>query len=558
MAYPSDIRGSLQHWRDTLNTGNASTTQYPDSEYGLLQNIRDLLNTGSASTAQYPKDMNGLITNIRDLLNSGSSSVAKYTANKLGLWQAIQDLSSVTSDSPPSIYGITTALGRASNTPAPPFDSNWYQSYNIGGTNPSFVLDFLNGRYYDGSSSQAAMASMVSGGTRDANGLLLNSASINAIGAALTAMKLATVLICAEVGGGTAAANAGIVSFDTTQSPIFQVSTNKARSYRSTATPTGLDTTNTATWTGVNRIASQIATGGRSITLNNVNRVSDTNVPATPTSVFLGSFNGGSLFGGYLRCLYAIPLGVTINGGLSGALPPAYVGSSGLYFPANGFVDLGNVLQYERTQAWSFGCGIVGLNSLGATANVLATNVTTSTAFPGIDFMFIGGSNNSPAGSAGRIFVRLINDITSKWIGVYGSTRVDDGKMHYLWTTYDGSGTAAGVKLYVDGVLETMTVESDTLGANSIVAAGQDLYIGNQKNHLDFPANCVLGGLRISNIVRSASYVAQYSTSASIAPVDASTVLAMNFAEGTGTTTADSSASGFTGTITSAPWCRAN
>ncbi|MDQ6860347.1 MAG: putative Ig domain-containing protein [Verrucomicrobiota bacterium] len=51
---------------------------------------------------------------------------------------------------------------------------------------------------------------------------------------------------------------------------------------------------------------------------------------------------------------------------------------------------------------------------------------------------------------------------------VYGSTKVNDGQWHHVSATYDGSGTAAGVKIYVDGVIETMSVISDNLGTNSI------------------------------------------------------------------------------------------
>jgi hypothetical protein len=116
LAYPSDIRGLLQQWRDTLNTGNASMAAYPDTILGLLQSIRDLLNTGNASTAQYTRDVNGVLTNIRDLLNTGSASVAKYTQNQLGLWAAISDFSGLTLAS--DIYGIVNTIRSGGGSPA--------------------------------------------------------------------------------------------------------------------------------------------------------------------------------------------------------------------------------------------------------------------------------------------------------------------------------------------------------------------------------------------------------------------------------------------------------
>ena len=427
-----------------------------------------------------------------------------------------------------------------------PYDPSWYKSYQIGGVNPSFVMDFAGGRYFDGTNANADPATMVSSpasvsGSTWLNGYILNNLLDTATGNVLAALQAKPALICVEVSGGTAAVNAGIVSFGL-DSPIFQVSTNKARTYKSTGSPTGLDTTNVATWTGINRVASAVVSTGRNIALNAVTRVSDANIYAVPSAVQLGSYNGGSLFGGSLRALYVISSGVTIAGSNSCSSPPAWAGTNALNFTSTNFVDFGNVLQYEYTQPWSFGAAILGLSTLGATANVIATNVTTSTAFPGIDFAFIDPS--------GHLHVRLINNIvTPHYIGVSGSTVLNDNKPHYLFATYDGSGTAAGVKLYVDGVAEILTIESDTLAGLSIVAVGQDLYVGNQKNHTDFPANCVVDSIRMSNIVRSAAYIASHSTPATVAPVDSNTVLALDFEEGTGITTADSSASGFTGTI---------
>lgn len=437
----------------------------------------------------------------------------------------------------------------AGSAAAPPFDPNWYKSYQIGGNNPSVVLDFVGQRYWDGTNNQASVSSMVSGGTIDSNGLLCNSLTITAIGALLTALQAKPALICVEISGGTAATNAGIVSFSL-DSPVFQASTNKARSYKQSGTPTGLDTTNVLNFTLVNWIASAITSAGRSIAANGTSRVSDTNVYSSPSAVQLGSYNGGSLFGGHLRSISVIPAALTLAQQSNAAGPPAYVGSNAINATGTNSVVFGNVLQYEYTQAWSFGAAILGFKTLPATASVIATNVTTSTAFPGIDFMWID--------AAGKLHVRLINNIvTPHYIGVSGSTVLNDGKPHYLFATYDGSGTAAGVKLYVDGAPETLTIESDTLAGLSTVSAGQNLCITNQVNHTDFVANCVVDSIRMSNIVRSAAYIAAHSTPATVAAVDASTVLALDFEEGTGLTTADSSASGFTGTLSASTiWAR--
>jgi hypothetical protein len=50
---------------------------------------------------------------------------------------------------------------------------------------------------------------------------------------------------------------------------------------------------------------------------------------------------------------------------------------------------------------------------------------------------------------------------------VYGTTNVNDGQWHHVAATYDGSSIAAGVKLYVDGAIQTNLVIADNLGINS-------------------------------------------------------------------------------------------
>ena len=69
--------------------------------------------------------------------------------------------------------------------------ADWTQDFNLpDGTRPSVVLDFANGRYFDGTSNSAALSSLVSGSpTIDANGMLCNSIDFGGIGALLAAFR---------------------------------------------------------------------------------------------------------------------------------------------------------------------------------------------------------------------------------------------------------------------------------------------------------------------------------------------------------------------------------
>jgi hypothetical protein len=73
-------------------------------------------------------------------------------------------------------------------------------------------------------------------------------------------------------------------------------------------------------------------------------------------------------------------------------------------------------------------------------------------------------------------------------IVVYGSTDIADGQWHYVKVTYDGSNTAEGIQIYVDGQPETMhtRVFGDNKGSwdrvEGSILNDLPLTIGNQWN----------------------------------------------------------------------------
>jgi hypothetical protein len=136
------------------------------------------------------------------------------------------------------------------------------------------------------------------------------------------------------------------------------------------------------------------------------------------------------------------------------------------------------------------------------------------------------------------------------YIDVEGSTNICDGTARVVGATYSGSGLASGIKIYVSGAPETLTILKDTLDGNSIIGNNpQQFVLSNQYNHTDYYLPGILGDFSLSNVVRSQSYMTEYATSSP--PVDGNTVLSYQFAEGTGTTTADGSGNGYAGTLTS-------
>ena len=123
---------------------------------------------------------------------------------------------------------------------------------------------------------------------------------------------------------------------------------------------------------------------------------------------------------------------------------------------------------YERTDSFSLGAWI---------------KRTTSS-----DWTFFLSKAENAGNSAGYIFgvnpttshIFFQEGFSSNYFAVEGSTNVMDGTWHQVVATTDGTG-AAGVKLYIDGNLETASITNDNLGTNSIKNSA-NVTIGSRGN----------------------------------------------------------------------------
>jgi len=98
-------------------------------------------------------------------------------------------------------------------------------------------------------------------------------------------------------------------------------------------------------------------------------------------------------------------------------------------------------------------------------------------------------------------------------------SKLNDGSWHHVAVTYDGSSTAAGVKLYVDGLLQTNDVLSDVRGNHSLSGTIKDttpFLIGNRgENDLLFQGT--IDDVRVYNRVLSTSEVQTLATGSAYA-----------------------------------------
>lgn len=146
------------------------------------------------------------------------------------------------------------------------------------------------------------------------------------------------------------------------------------------------------------------------------------------------------------------------TGTLSGTTLPTWVSGKlgkGLSFDGStAYVNVGNVsaLGFERTNAFSVSEWIKGACS----ACSLTGKMNNASPFTGWDLEISG---NAPAG---RLSFYLINEWNTNAIQVLTTRTVNDNQWHHIVATYDGSSSASGVKLYVDGLLQSMTTGNDS------------------------------------------------------------------------------------------------
>lgn len=101
---------------------------------------------------------------------------------------------------------------------------------------------------------------------------------------------------------------------------------------------------------------------------------------------------------------------------------------------------------------------------------------------------------------------RLINTVSSNWIRKRGNTDLTIGQWFHVVCTYDGSGSNAGAKIYIDGTEETYGFATGTLSATIL-----------NSNPLEFNRSTTYSFLTRSNI--NLMEVSQYTSELSASDV---------------------------------------
>ena len=113
------------------------------------------------------------------------------------------------------------------------------------------------------------------------------------------------------------------------------------------------------------------------------------------------------------------------------------------------FLDLGEIADFDRTDAFSYGAWVLPKEAQGAPLS----KMDSGDNFRGWD-LYLAGS---------RPMAHLIEQWDAKAIKVMAKATIPMNQWSHLFVTYDGSGKAAGMKLYINGRPAELEVERDTL-----------------------------------------------------------------------------------------------
>ncbi len=150
-----------------------------------------------------------------------------------------------------------------------------------------------------------------------------------------------------------------------------------------------------------------------------------------------------------------------------------------------GTFDLGSAGDFEKDQKFSYGAWIkAGRN--GVSGGILA-RMDEQGGYRGWDLF--------------QADLALAVHLIANWAddAIKVSTRnavIEPGKWQHVFVTYDGSGKAKGVQVYLDGVKQALVINNDNLKAESSIRTTTSLRVG-QRSHVQVFADGAVQDVRL-------------------------------------------------------------
>lgn len=137
-------------------------------------------------------------------------------------------------------------------------------------------------------------------------------------------------------------------------------------------------------------------------------------------------------------------------------------------------LNLGNVLNFDTTDTFSINCWVKRRNA--SQFHILISKMNPNAPYNGWGFKIR---------NTGYLEFELFNSFTVPYHYSYSITNASTANNTTVWymctVTYDGSGTAGGSKLYLNGTLQTQEVTTDTMSTAYSIAQSYNCNLGGQQ-----------------------------------------------------------------------------
>ena len=229
-----------------------------------------------------------------------------------------------------------------------------------------------------------------------------------------------------------------------------------------------------------------------------------------------------------------------------GPLPPSFTNTYSLDFDGmDDYVDIGNTINFDYNDTFSY--------SFWVKPNVVSgvKYLFTKYALSGRGILMY--YNSAGAATPAAISFNLYNTnggstATRKRITTTTGNILTKGVWNNIVITYDGSGLGSGIKLYKNGVGQTVIVTQDNL-QNQTIVVSQDAYLSSFNGASNFLPGKQDEFAIFNTELSAADALAIYGLGQPTDLTDLSPVAWYRFEEGSGTTAIDSGTGGNNGTI---------
>jgi hypothetical protein len=196
-----------------------------------------------------------------------------------------------------------------------------------------------------------------------------------------------------------------------------------------------------------------------------------------------------------------------------------------------------NSLDFERTDSFTISSWIT-VDSLSDYRNIIGKN---DNAYRGWNLVLLSSSDASRPNSVCLVLTNT--NIYDDLLACSPANSISAGNTYHIAATYNGSSDVSGVKIYINGVPQTVTPIRNGLSAS--IQTANETWIGRHGwAGGSYPFDGIIDDIRIYNRALSASEIwAEYAGSVGHWKLD----------EGSGTTAHDSSGNGNDGTLINGP-----